>query len=258
MSDIFAEIFMDETKSPMEAARRAMRPALRRRFYSHAEVAPEGDGFAVLLDGKSVRTPAQRVLAAPVRPLAEAIAAEWEAQHEVIDPKTMPLTRLANSIIDGVANACGPVASGIAKYLASDLLFYRAEGPEGLCSRQQQQWDPVLAWAHEKLGARFTLAEGIRHLPQPDAALANATKAIPQDAWRLGALHCVTALTGSALLALALMQDRLSIDEVWAAAHVDEDFQIEQWGRDELALEQRAFRFNHFKAAATVLAHLKS
>lgn len=258
MRDIFAEIFADETKSPMEAARRAMRPPLRQRFYRHAAVGEGPEGFAVLLDGKPVRTPARRILAAPVRPLAEAIAAEWEAQREVIDPKMMPLTRLANSIIDGVADSAGPVAAEICKFLASDLLFYRAEGPEGLRSCQELQWNPLLEWAQEVFGARFVLAEGVRHVQQPEAALANAASAIPKDAWRLGALHCVTALTGSALLALALMHERLSVEKTWAAAHADEDFQIEQWGRDEIALEQRAFRFKDLQAAATVLAHLKS
>ena len=257
MRDIFADIFAEEAANPVEAARQSLRASLRKRFYARSQIGEAREGFAVLLDGKPVRTPARRTLAAPVRALAEAIAAEWEAQHDVIDPGKMALTRLANSIIDGVADAPKAVADEIAKFLASDLIFYRAHGPEGLLARQARHWDPVFAWAQETLGARFVLAEGVVHVQQPQAALASATRAIPQqDAWRLGALHSVTTLTGSALIALALLYGRLSVDEAWAAAHVDEDFQMEQWGRDHFALERREFRFQEMQAAAKVFALL--
>ncbi len=238
----------------MESARRGARPRLRARFYAHSQVVAGPEGFAVQLDGKPVRTPLRRPLAAPERELAEAIAAEWEAQREVIEPAQMPLTRLANSIIDGVADAPALVSAEIAKYLASDLLFYRAQGPELLRARQAQHWDPVLDWVHEAFGARFVLAEGVVHLPQPERAIANVTKAIPQDAWRLGALHCITTITGSALIALALLRERITIDAAWAAAQVDEDWQMEQWGRDELAFERREARYKDMQAAAKVLA----
>jgi chaperone required for assembly of F1-ATPase len=258
MRDIFADIFADKAANPMEAARRAMRPQLRRRFYARSQVVEGSKGFAVLLDGKPVHTPARRVLAALSRALAEAIAEEWETQREVIDPAQMPLTRLANSIMDGVADAPGPVCAEIAKYLASDLVFYRAQEPEALLARQALHWNPVLDWAHEAFGARFMLAEGVVHVPQPERAIANVTKAIPQDAWRLGALHSITALTGSALIALALLRGRLTIEAAWAAAHVDEDWQIEKWGRDEAAFERRAFRYKEMQAAAKVLALLSA
>src|SRR6185503_1571122 len=171
-------------------------------------------------------------LAAPVRGLAAAIAAEWQAQQDSVDPAAMPLTRLANTIIDGVAPAPGPVAAEIAKYLGSDLLFYRAEGPEGLLALQAQHWDPVIGWAAETLGARFVLAQGVVFAAQPDGALAAARAAIPSDAWRVGALSSITTLTGSALLALALNAKRLTVDEAWTAAHVDEDWNMSTWGRD--------------------------
>ena len=258
MRDIFADIFAEEAVNPVEAARRGLRPQLRKRFYARSQVGEGPEGFAVLLDNKPVRTPARRALAAPVRALAEAIAAEWEAQREFVDPAQMPLTRLANSIIDGVADARAPVSAEIAKFLASDLVFYRALEPEGLRTRQEQYWNPVVDWAHEALGARFVLAAGVVHVQQPEAAIASAAKAIPQDAWRLGALHCVTTLTGSALIALAHLSGRLSIDEAWAAAHVDEDFQMEQWGRDYFALERREFRYRDMQAAAKVLALLSA
>src|ERR1051326_581615 len=192
-------------------------------------------------------------LGAPTRSLAETIAAEWQAQEEAINPATMPLTRLANSIIDGVADRPQPVAAEIAKYAESDLLFYRAASPAGLVERQRRHWDPVLAWAVQALGARFALAEGVVHVAQSQEALAAVRAAIPDVPWPLGALHAATTLMGSALLALALAHGKLSVDEAWQAAHVDEDWNMEQWGRDTLALERRAFRFAELRAAAMVL-----
>ena len=253
MRDIFEEIFDKQPLDPNEAARRSMRPAQRRRFYEKATAGQGSEGFAILLDGKAVRTPAQRPLTAPSAALAEALAEEWNAQKDVIDPGAMPLTRLANSIIDGVAQAPLPVAEEIAQYLRSDLLFYRAEGPQGLVERQQRQWDPVLAWARDALGARFLLAEGVMFVDQPPEAVEAAASVIPSDAWLLGAVSSITTLSGSALIALAMLRGRLSVDEAWAAAHVDEDWNMEFWGRDERALERRNFRFTEMTAAADIL-----
>jgi len=250
MRDLFENT---QSKDPVAAVRRGARPVLRRRFYARAVAAAVAGGYAVELDAKPVYTPALRALVAPTAGLAEAIAAEWEAQSEVINPAKMPLTRLANAIIDGVAHSAGPVAAEIEKYLASDLLFYRANTPPELSARQARQWDPILAWAREALGADFKPGEGIVHVTQPPRALAAASVAIPGDPWRLGAVHAVTTLTGSALLALALACARLSAEETWQAAHVDEDWNMEQWGRDEMALERRAFRFAELQAAATIL-----
>ncbi len=235
------------------AARRAMRPALRRRFYDSVGTEAEAGGYAVRLDGKLVRTPAGRVLAAPSAALAQALAAEWDAQRDLIDPARMPLTRLANSIIDGVSDRPGPMAAEIEKYLASDLVCYRAAAPSGLVERQARHWDPILAWARETLGAPLRAAAGVVYIAQDEDALARARAAIPRDPWRLGALNAATTLAGSALIALALAQGRLSVGEAWEAAHVDEDWNMDQWGRDELALQRRAFRFAEFDAAATVL-----
>jgi chaperone required for assembly of F1-ATPase len=255
MRDIFEDIFKNQSLDPVEAARRALRPQLRKRFYQDADVAEGASGgFALRLDGRPVKTPARRDLAAPTRALAEALAQEWRAQREVIDPATMPLTRLANSIIDGVADNAGAVAADVAKYLGSDLVCYRADTPEGLVARQARQWDPVVEWARDALGARFVLAAGgLMHVRQPEEALAAARRAIPTDIWRLGAVQSITTLTGSALIALALAARRLSVDEAWAAAHVDEDWQMEKWGRDDQALERRAFRFAEMQAAGKVL-----
>jgi chaperone required for assembly of F1-ATPase len=254
MRDIFEEIFSYAPIDPVEAVRRSARVQLRRRFYKHAHVDDGEDDFAIRLDGRAVRTPARRALAAPTRALADALAAEWNAQEDLIDPLNMPLTRLANAIIDGVVAAPAAVAAEIEKYLASDLVMYRAEGPAGLVARQAQAWDPLVDWARETLGAPFVLARGINFVAQPAAALAAARAAIPDDPWRLGALNAITTLTGSTLIGLAVLAGRLSAAQGWAAAHVDEDWNMDFWGRDELALERRAFHFGEMKAAAMVLA----
>jgi len=256
LRDIFTDLFAAEPLDPIEAARRALRPPLPRRFYQKAGVEEAEGRFRVVLDGRPVRTPARGFLVAPSRRLAEVIAAEWNSQGKTIDPATMPLTRLANSIIDGVVAAPAPVAADIAKYLGSDLLFYRADGPQRLVERQARLWDPVLAWAREALGARFVLAQGVVHTAQPEAAIVAARAAIANDPWRLGALHAITTLTGSALLALALLHGHLTPDAAWDAAHVDEDWNMEQWGRDEIALTRRAARRAEMDAAAAVLATL--
>jgi chaperone required for assembly of F1-ATPase len=254
MRDIFEEIFTNQPFDPVEAARRSVRPTLRKRFYREAVAGPGEGGFAVLLDGRPVRTPARRPLGAPTLPLAEAIAAEWTAQGEQIDPAAMPLTRIANSIIDGVADAREAVRAEIGQYLGSDLLCYRADQPERLVARQAELWDPVLAWMRERADARFVLAEGVIHVAQPPGTLAAAQALIPDDAWPLGAVHVVTTLTGSGLLALALAHGRLSVDEAWAAANVDEDWNIVQWGEDDDARARRAAREADMRAAARVLA----
>jgi len=257
MRDIFEDIFKGNPLDPMEAARRNARPTSRKRFYETAGVAQNGDLFDVTLDGKPVRTPSRRPLTAPSRELAQAIADEWQAQEDVIDPAKMPLTRLANSIIDGVADAPDPVRDEIVKYLDSDLLFYRADGPERLIERQAAAWDPVVNWAAQDLGARFMMVEGVVFAAQPEDAVRAASDAIPADVWRLGAAHSVMTLTGSALLALALAHGAMSEDEAWKAAQVDEDWQMEQWGRDTLAMQRRDYRQAEMKAAATILKSVR-
>ena len=252
MRDILEDIAGSDPLDPTESARRNMRPQLRKRFYQRAHV---GDAapFAILLDDRAVRTPAGNALALPSRALGEAVAAEWDAQQERIDPAVMPLTRLVNSVIDGVAMAPAPVAEEVVRYLGSDLVCYRADTPAGLVARQAQHWDPILDWGREAMGARFVLAEGVMFAAQPDHAIVAASAAIPSDPWRLGAVNVITTLTGSALIALALSQGRLTVDDAWTAAHVDEDWNMSQWGRDELALDRRATRFAEMQAAGTVL-----
>jgi chaperone required for assembly of F1-ATPase len=258
MRDIFTEIFENQPLDPTEAARRSVRPRLRKRFYERAHVGEEAGegGFPVLLDGKPVRTPARRLLAAPARALAAALAAEWDAQHDDVDPARMPLTRLANAVIDAVVDAPAAVADEVAEFLACDLLFYRADAPVGLVERQALLWDPVLAWARDDLGARFVTVEGVVFAEQPAEAVAAAREHVPDEPWRLAAVSSITTLTGSALLALAMNAGALDTEAAWAAAHVDEDWQMEQWGRDDIALARRAFRYAEMQAAAAVLRHI--
>ena len=165
----------------------------------------------------------------------------------------MPLTRLANSVVDAVVDRVEAVSEDIAKYFQSDLLFYRAGHPEALVAREAALWDPPLFWAAEALGAHFILAEGIVHVRQPDSAVTAARAALPSDPWSIAALHVVTTMTGSALLALALLKGVLDPDQVWAAAHVDEDWNSEKWGVDEEVAARRAARLVDFNAAAGVL-----
>lgn len=242
-------------KPPKILGKESLRPPLPKRFYKAASVAPAGDGsFQILLDGKGLKTPKKRAFAVPSAALAEAIAAEWNAQGTLIDPATMPLTKISNTAIDAVSDTRAEVAADIVAFAGSDLLCYRAEGPEALQRRQAAAWDPVIAWAREALSARFILAEGVMPIVQPQAALDRIAAAVaPFEPFSLSALHMLTTLTGSALLALAHANGALSDGEAWAAAHVDEDYQIELWGPDAEAEDRRTFRKSEFEAASRML-----
>ncbi len=240
----------------MEAARRSARAVQRKRFYTSAEIGEADGGHTVTLDGKPIRTPSGRIVILPVPSLAEEIAAEWNAQNDTIDPLTMPLTRFANSVVQGVIDDAEAVADDVAKYFGSDLLFYRAGHPQGLVAREAAHWDPVLFWAAESLGAHFILAEGVVHVRQPEQAVVAARAALPGDPWAIAALHVITTVTGSALLGLALFHHVIDQDQAWAAAHVDEDWNAEQWGMDEEMAARKAAKLVDFNAAVRVLKAL--
>jgi chaperone required for assembly of F1-ATPase len=239
---------------------------LAKRFYKAATVADassvggggEEAAFRVLLDGRPACTPANALLALPTRALAEAVAGEWRAQQEHIDPATMPLTRLANSAIDGVRGREAQVRADIVGYAASDLLCYRATEPDALVRRQAELWEPVLGWARDALGAHLQVAKGVMPLTQPAAAQQAVARALDgQDAFALAALHVMTTLMGSALLALAHARGRLTAEQAWAAAHVDEDWQIGTWGEDAEAAARRLRRWSEMQAASRMLALLR-
>jgi chaperone required for assembly of F1-ATPase len=242
---------------PKGAAKAGKERALAKRFYKEVATKDEGAGASLLLDGKPVRTPAKALLALPTKKLAEAVAEEWREQGDRIDPRTMPLTKLANSAIDGVKGREDAVIDDIVKHAGLDLLCYRAGGPQGLVDAQTKHWDAIVAWARDALAAPFALAEGIVHVAQAESSLAEIRKRLEGlDAFSLAALHVMTSLTGSALLALAVALERLTPDEAWKAAHVDEDWQISQWGEVAEAKTRREARHRDFQAAARALRHL--
>jgi len=250
---------MSDDNNPMRRAQAAMRAPLPKRFYKEASVSESGGTLSVLLDGKSAKTPARNALALPNAKLASAVAAEWNAIESEIDPVRLPLTRLANLAIDAIANAPQPVIDEIVQYAASDLVFYRAEGPEGLVTLQNERWNPVLDWAASKLNARFMLAQGVIHVRQTDESLAAIREAAEQieKPFALAAAASATNIGGSALIALALADGALSGDEAWNAAHVDEQWNISQWGEDDEAQRRLAARHAEFSAAAKMLTLLR-
>lgn len=233
-----------------------LKKPLPKRFYKDVAVS-DGAVFQILLDGRPVKTPAKKALVLPTRKLADAVADEWRAQDQVIDPASMPLTRFANTAIDAVSTSADEVAADIVAFAGSDLVCYRAQSPHDLAVAQSRHWDPVVAWAREALGAHFKVVEGVMPVEQPRAALNAVAAALrPHDAFKLTGLHVLTTLTGSALIALAHARGYLSADEAWRAAHVDEDHQIALWGEDEEAGSRRRNRRIEFDAASAFVSAL--
>lgn len=245
-------------ENPMERARAQMRQPQPKRFYTKVEVAEAEDGFRVLLDGKPVRTPGRAFLAMPTDAAARLVAQEFEAQGETLDIPAMPVLRLANTALDGVAQDPQAVLEDILRYASCDLVCYRADGPDGLVARQAECWDPVVDWARATLSARMVLAEGVMHVDQPREAIAaiGIHMKARSEPFRLASLHVMTSLTGSALLALAVDTGELSAEEAWAAAHVDEDWNIAQWGEDAEARAMRLAKHRDMIAAARLVAAL--
>jgi chaperone required for assembly of F1-ATPase len=259
MRDILKDLGdMLSDADPVRRAQIKSKMELPQRFYEKAEIADTDNGFVVQLDGRTIRTPAKKVLRLPTRNLASLVCAEWSAQEKEIDPVTMPVTRLVNTALDGVVNEPQAVIEDLLRFGGTDLLCYRADGPQRLVERQNELWDPVIEWAHGMLGARFVLAEGVMHVDQPKEAI-NALGihiAAFDDPIALASLHSMTSLTGSTLLALAVAREHLSAEQAWVAAHVDEDWNIEQWGQDAEAETRRAFRWREMQAAARALKAL--
>ena len=245
-----------EKPDPVRAARGHAKPALPRRFYDEAAFAEDQGGYRLTLDGRPANTPARNPLRLPSRILAERVAAEWGAQDTAIDPARMPLTRLANTAIDGVTPRLAEVAADLCAYAGTDLLAYRAGDPERLVAAQAEAWDPILAWARDAFGARVILSEGVMHVAQPAEtirALSEAVNAVT-DPFQMAGLHTLTTLTGSLLIALAVLKGRLTPAEAWAAAHVDETYQAAIWGSDAEAEARLAIRRTEFEAAAELIA----
>lgn len=244
----------------MRAAQAGMKPTLPKRFYKEAGVEERDGLFHLTLDGRVARTPGKQALAVPSRALAEAMAREWTEQGGEIDPATMPITRIVNSAIDGVTPRQAEVAEDLVRYAGSDLTLYRVSEPARLVQSQDIAWNPVLDWAKEAHGARFTLAEGVMHVTQPDEAI-DAVRAVIEridSPFALAALHVMTTLSGSVLIALAHALGPFEADQAWAAAHVDELYQESVWGEDYEAMERRRKREADFRAASEVFRLLRA
>lgn len=231
-----------------------MQAQLPKRFYEKAEVAESEGGFAVHLDGRPVKTPARNLLLLPTRAAAQIVADEFAAQEKLIDPGKMPATRLVNTAIDGIAQDPQAVFEDILRFAGTDMLCYRADSPQELVSRQTENWDPLIDWM-ESLGARFALAEGVMHVEQPREAIAafSVHMAGFKDPLALAALHTMTTLMGSAIIALAVAKGEISAEKGWAIAHIDEDWTIEHWGSDAEAIERRKNREIEMMVAARLL-----
>ena len=244
---------MSDPNPPANDRRKPDVPEPLKRFYKTVSLRDEGGGrAAILLDGRTLRTPAKAPLAVP-EPIASQMAAEWNAQDTHILPMTMPLTRLVNSAIDGVSTVIASVQDDLVAMAGNDLLVYRADRPDGLVARQNALWDPLVQQTEARFGVPLRITVGIMPVTQ-DPRLDNAVRAVlPGDPLPLAALHQLSTLTGSALIALALAADEIDLDAAWAAAHVDEDWNIELWGKDEEAKARRAARREDAAAAALVL-----
>jgi chaperone required for assembly of F1-ATPase len=228
---------------------------LPKRFYKSVAVTNQ---LGIALDGRNVKTPLKAALVLPTRPLAEAVAAEWDAQVDVINPHAMPLTKLANTAIDRATAEKSKIAAEILEFAGSDMVCYRADSPAGLVLRQTTHWDPVIAWAKADLSVDFTTVNTITHKRQPPAALQALEAYIKLlDPFSFVTVHNLTTLTGSALLAAMVAIGKIPADAAWLAANADEDWQVETWGEDDEAMARRAGRLNEFSACVRFvnLAH---
>lgn len=218
-----------------------------KRFWTETRVQEVDGGFTVRLDGRAVKTPAKTPLIVPTLAMAERIAAEWQAQQGTVDPRTMPWTRSANAALDKVGTRFAEVASLLAAYGDTDLLCYRADGPPELVLRQARAWDPLLAWSATALDAPLTATAGVMHVAQPPDSLARLTARIGRmTAFQLTGFHDLVVISGSLVLALAVTDRRLSVEEAWRLSRLDEHWQAGVWGRDEEAEALEAARHEGF------------
>ncbi|WP_313136750.1 ATP12 family chaperone protein [Paracoccus jeotgali] len=229
-----------------------------RRFWKEATVAPCDGGWQVLLDGRPVLTPGKQPLRLPSHQLAEAVAAEWEAQGEVIAPLSMPLTRAANSAIEKVAPQFDAVADMLASYGATDLLCYRATAPAELVQAQAQAWDPLIDWAQDRYGIELTVTQGVMPVTQPAPTLAALRARLdPLTPFQLTGLHDLVTLPGSLILGLAVYEGRLDAEQAHGLARVDEDYQSSVWGADAEAASSAAGRLQAMRDAERLLQLLR-
>lgn len=221
-----------------------------KRFWKDVSVREADGGFDVALDTRPVRTPAKVPLVLPTRAMADAVAAEWAAQQDGIDPTTMPATRAANAAIDKVAPQFDEVAAMLSAYGDSDLLCYRADEPQELVARQAEGWDPLLDWADDTYGARLVPRAGVMHVPQDGDALARLDAQVRRlSPFQVAGFHDLVSLSGSLILALAATRDHRPAEALWALSRIDEEWQAEQWGHDEEAEDAARIKRNSFLEA---------
>jgi chaperone required for assembly of F1-ATPase len=229
-----------------------------KRFYKTVSVAPADGGFAVLLDGKPIQTPARAKLVLPSEALAQAIAAEWDNQGEEVVATTMPLLRLANTVIDGVAAHRADVIAAILRFGENDLLCYRAHQPPQLADRQRAGWDPLLEWVAQRYRAQFKITVGLDHVDQAPEALAALRQALEGfDAFALGGLHVIASITGSLMLALAVAEGFITGADAFALSRIDESYQAEKWGEDAEAAKRAAALAHELDKAAELVSFAK-
>jgi chaperone required for assembly of F1-ATPase len=237
----------NEASRIQDKIKQERKPQRLKKFFKKATVSGRSAPFGIKLDGRQLKTPLKATLALPTRVLARKIADEWNAQGEIIELEQMFLNKYANTVTDRVESRREDIVNEIVAFASSDLVCYRAESPQGLVERQGQAWDPILKWAEDCHQLNFVCVAGIIYATQPEKTLVGAYKLLDQrDSYALTAIHNLTTLTGSALIAIAVTDGFLSDDEAWDAAHVDEDWNIEQWGSDDDAVERRKFRRKEF------------
>jgi chaperone required for assembly of F1-ATPase len=260
MRDILYPEFGPAEPDPMRRAQAAMaRQTLPKRFYKNAEIIESNELFELRLDGRQALTPGRKPLALPTKAAADLVASEWRAQTDVIDPARMHATRITNTAIDSMGARMAEVRADIGGYARSDLVCYRAGEPEGLIQLQNSAWNPVVAWSADAIGARMRLVEGIMHETQSDEALAAVEAAVAAEAQpiRLAALHVIATMSGSCLIALMVRAGAMSLEDAFAAAHVDEAWNVSLWGQDAEAEARQARRREEFLAAGALLAALQ-
>jgi chaperone required for assembly of F1-ATPase len=225
-----------------------------KRFWKAAVAVPVDGGSAIELDGRRIKTPAKAELVVPTAVLADAIAAEWNGCGDDVEPRAMPLTGLANAAIDRIAPDKESFAAGIASYGESDLVCYRAEGPETLVRRQAESWDVLLSWARRRYDVDFTCQPGIMHVPQPRDTVRKLGHAVAAlDACQLAGLSLLVTIGGSLIAGLAVLEEMMPAEAAWEAVSLDDRWQLEQWGDDAEALAALDLRRRDFLAAAKFL-----
>lgn len=259
MRDEFLNQTQERIIASADAAKSNIEQRLPKRFYTEVSVEARDDGHVLLLDGRGAKTPSRRAICLPDAGLAQAVAVEWRAQTEFIDPRKMPMTRLVNAAIEGGVESLADQCAEILRYTDNDLLCYRAVQPDDLIARQEDLWDPVLTHFTDVHGLKFVLTQGILHVDQPPANVVKLGDVLAAlSLFEITAISSMMNLCGSALLPLAVAQSVVSGGDAWVAAHVEEDWNIAKWGQDAEAIERREMRRGEFDAGVALLRFLRS